>query len=262
MINFKEKEERKQYKNRTLGMNFNDFKKIEENRKKYLYERNFGNESTGLSIFEKSNNKIDVNKNTCYNSSKEGKDMSFMMMYFDEENVYIASDSRVTFENEKYEDNFKKIYVNDDKDKIIASTGLATKVCNNEIINFIQEISELYFSGLNIIDALNTKRISDNTYLDIIGNNTIHFFVAEKYKMPIIIDITNTEIIIKIPRNKYTVYSNGDYDTDVANNEFVKKMNQGYFPEDAMEEIIKDIIEETNKNKISTIGGEIQIEIV
>ena len=202
------------------------------------------------------------NKNAVwYNSNKEKKDISLMILIYDAKNTYIGTDSRLTKEDGSYLNNFKKIYANKDKTMVVGFTGLALVDTNNETINLPKEISNLLFKGLNINEALNTMRIDDKTYLDLLDDFKLNIFIARKNESPLIVDASKDEINIKIP-TKNKIYVSGDYSSNEVCKIINALLNQGWHIEDAILKTIKSISEFRNKYEVSTIGGKVQLMIV
>lgn len=245
----------------TKGASFEDLKEIDKLTNKYWRQKE-RKITCGSSLNIKQDGNLDELKKLCYTSSKEGKDMSLMILIYDGTNTYIGTDSRETFEDKTYNDNCKKIFTSKDKKMIISTTGLIKKAVDGEVINFAKEITELLFNGKSIYEILDTIRLNNQTYSDLIGDDSIHFFVARKGKEPILIDVAANETVVKSPRKINRVYSNGNYDTFKVNNLINTYLGEGYSCKDAIKSTIEHVITLTNKRKVSTIGGDVQIKII
>ena len=250
------------YKMTSLSLDeYNELKQLE---KEYWKEKEthltrsggWGENQDSIEQTEESFDKVD---GLYYTLLKEDKNMSLMILLYDGKHTYIGTDSRENFNDGSYNDNCQKLFVNKNKTMAASFTGIIKKTVNNETINFPKEISDLLFSGKNIYEALNTTRLNGKNYLELIGNDFFHIFIAEKDKVPTIIDIDLKEIKIAIPRITNRIYSAGDCDTISLNNIISTKLSLGAKCEDVIKYMIEDTIRTTNEIKKSTIGGKAQL---
>lgn len=194
--------------------------------------------------------------------------MSFNLSYLTPYCAYLGADSRRSFENGKYEDNFQKVFTNQELKMIWSMTG----TISYQYINYINVVNSiLNQKEANIYSKLKSIEVIMNAITKL---QYIDYYLKKDFIFDLfIITIENGQLthFTFESKNGYTTpgtgnmkYTGNHREASGIHTEYIRSF---YLSEDryALENIgkimdlIQYIIEIDKKEEISTVGGDIYI---